>query len=233
MGQNKLERFAAMDTFPNVLQYPEGMAGKWAGFFGNSHPVTLELACGKGELSTGLGAMQPTENFIGVDVKGNRQYIGARKALRESLNNVAFLRTRIERIADYFAEGEVSQIWIMFPDPFLRDGKAKNRLTHPRFLAQYQRILQRGGLVHLKTDSPELFDFTHEIIATFGCRLQESISDVYASGKNTGALSIQTFYEQGHLAKGRTIQYVSFALPEAPIALPKKINNNSGAAEGR
>jgi tRNA (guanine-N7-)-methyltransferase len=234
MGQKKLVRFAAIKTFANVLQNPEGMAGKWNDFFGNEHPVTLELACGKGEYSVAFGREHPDRNFVGVDIKGNRIYIGAKRALAEGLGNVAFLRAQIGQLTDYFAKDEVSEIWIIFPDPFLREGKAKNRLTHPRFLRLYQQVLRKDARIHLKTDSEALYRFTHEVIASQGCTVHEDIADIYGKGKATGPLAIQTHYEGLHLADGRTIYYLSFSLPETPVVLPEKKQKNieHGAAGG-
>ena len=231
MGQKKLARFAAIKTYHNVLQYPEGMAGKWNEFFHNNYPITLELACGKGEYSTGLGKEHKDRNFIGVDVKGNRIYIGAKKAIAEKLDNVAFLRTQIGQLTQYFLPGEVAEIWIIFPDPFLREGKAKNRLTHPRFLSLYQKVLRPGSRIHLKTDSKELYDFTLESIAETGCTIHEDIADIYGRGKATGPLAIQTFYEGMHLKEGRTIYYISFSLPETAIVLPPKKKKEAEMSE--
>jgi tRNA (guanine-N7-)-methyltransferase len=222
MGQKKLVRFAAIKNFGNVLQSPEGMAGKWNEYFGNNNRITLELACGKGEYSVALGREHKDRNFIGVDIKGNRIYIGAKKAIAEELSNIAFLRAQIGQLTDYFAKDEVSEIWIIFPDPFLRDGKAKNRLTHPRFLRLYQQVLTPGARIHLKTDSPELYKFTQEVIAEQGCLVHEDVADIYGKGRATGPLAIQTHYEGLHLADGRTIYYISFSLPEAPIVVPLK-----------
>ncbi len=222
MGHKKLIRFEAIKTFPNVLQNPENARGRWDKYFKNNHPITLELACGKGEYSVNLGREHRNRNFIGVDIKGNRIYVGAKTALDEGLDNVAFLRIQIGQITQYFAPDEVEQIWIIFPDPFLRDSKAKNRLTHPRFLAQYQQILKEGATINLKTDSRELYDFTMETISEQGCIIHEQIEDVYGKGKATGALAIQTFYEKMHLAEGRTIYFVSFSLPKHPIRVPEK-----------
>ncbi len=219
MGHKKLIRFKALDTFNNVLQYPENTAGNWNSWFKNTNPITLELACGKGEYSVNLGREHTDQNFIGIDIKGNRMYTGAKAALTEGLGNVAFLRIQIGQIAGYFAPGEVDSIWIIFPDPFLRKGKAKNRLTHPRFLYAYQQILKPGGRINLKTDSKELYDFTLETIEEQGCTIHENIADIYGQGKATGPLAIQTFYEQRHLAEGRTIYFVSFSLPANPIIL--------------
>ena len=219
MGHKKLIRFQAIDTYSNVLQYPENMKGNWHDFFKNDNPITLELACGKGEYSVNLGRQNKDRNYIGVDIKGNRIYTGAKAALTEGLNNVAFLRIQIGQVTNYFAHQEVDEIWIIFPDPFLRKGKAKNRLTHPRFLHAYQQILKPGGCINLKTDSKELYDFTLETIQEQGCIVHENIADIYGQGKATGPLAIQTFYEKMHLAEGRTIYFVSFSLPAAPIIL--------------
>ena len=219
MGHKKLIRFQAIDTYSNVLQYPENMKGNWKTFFENDHPLTLELACGKGEYSVNLGREHKKRNFLGVDIKGNRIYTGAKAALNEDLQNVGFLRIQIGQITEYFAPGEVSEIWIIFPDPFLRKGKAKNRLTHPRFLYLYQQILRPGARINLKTDSKELYDFTLETIAEQGCTKHEDIADIYGMGKATGPLAIRTFYENMHLAEGRTIYFISFSLPAEPIKL--------------
>ena len=179
MGQKKLIRFQELKTFPNVMQYPEGMAGKWNSYFKNKNPIVLELACGKGEYAIGLGGLHPEKNFIGVDIKGNRIWVGAKKALHLNLHNVAFLRIQIDHINDYFSQSEVAEIWITFPDPQLRQSKAKKRLTHPRFLRIYQQFLVPGGLIHLKTDSPDLYMFTKMVVELFNCNLHFDYSDVY------------------------------------------------------
>lgn len=222
MGQKKLVRFAAIKEFRNVFEYPEGMKGKWQEHFGNKNPITLELACGKGEYSIGLGREHKDRNFIGVDIKGNRIFIGAKKALAEGLSNVAFLRTQIQQLPEYFNYNEVDEIWIVFPDPFLN--KAKNRLTHPRFLREYQQVLKPGGRINLKTDSEELYRFTQEVIQEQGCIVHTDIADIYGKGLATGPLAIQTFYEGMHLAEGRTIYYICFSLPDKPIVVPPKKN---------
>lgn len=231
MGQNKLVKFQAIDTYKNVLQYPEGMKGKWHEFFGNDNPVTLELACGKGEYSVGLGRQNANNNYIGVDIKGNRIYSGAKTALAEKLDNVAFLRIHIGQITEYFEKGEVSGIWIIFPDPFLRKSRAKNRLTHPRFLKAYQHILKPGAIINLKTDSKELYDFTREVVEEQGCHVHEDIADIYGKGKATGPLAIQTYYEKMHLAGGRTIYYIAFSLPDKPITVPERFQTEEEEEE--
>ena len=217
MGHKKLIRFRAIDTYSNVLQYPENMKGNWGAFFKNKNPIVLELACGKGEYSVNLGRQNKDRNYIGVDIKGNRIYNGAKIALTEGLENVAFLRIHIGQITEYFAAGEVDEMWIVFSDPVLK--KPKNRLTHERFLHAYQQILKPGARINLKTDSKELYDFTLEVIADQGCTIHENIADIYGQGKAIGPLAIQTFYEKMHLADGRTIYYVCFSLPETPIKL--------------
>ncbi|MCD6063691.1 MAG: tRNA ((46)-N7)-methyltransferase TrmB [Flavipsychrobacter sp.] len=232
MGHKKLIRFNAINNFSNVLQKPEGMKGKWHEHFNNNNPITLELACGKGEYSVNLGREHKDRNFIGVDIKGNRIYNGAKIALTEGLTNVGFLRIHIGLIDQYFAPGEVSEIWIIFPDPFLRESRATNRLTHARFLHLYQQILKPGSRINLKTDSKELYDFTLESIAENGCHIHENLVDIYGTGKATGPLAIQTFYEKMHLAEGRTIYFISFSLPEGPIKLPKRFVKDEPAEGG-
>lgn len=231
MGHKKLIKFEAIKSFPNVLQHPEGIKGKWNEFFKNDNPITLELACGKGEYSVNLGRQHPNNNYIGVDIKGNRIHNGAKTALQEGLNNVAFLRIHIGQITNYFAENEVSEIWIIFPDPFLRESRSTNRLTHARYLHLYKHILKKGGKINLKTDSKELYDFTLETIAEQECIIHENIADIYGKGKAEGPLAIQTYYEKLHLEDGRTIYYVCFSLPDKPIILPKRFNKEEAEAE--
>lgn len=217
MGHKKLIKFQAINTYNNVFQYPENMKGNWNQHFKNDNPITLELACGKGEYSIGLGSEYHDRNFIGVDIKGNRIYRGATTALQEGLGNVAFLRIHIGQINNYFAHQEVAEIWIIFPDPFLK--KESNRLTHPRFLYLYEQILKPDATINLKTDSLELYEFTMATIEEQGCILVENIVDVYGQGRATGPLAIQTFYEKMHLAEGRTIYFVSFKLPPGGVKL--------------
>jgi tRNA (guanine-N7-)-methyltransferase len=217
MGQKKLIRFQAILNYPNVLQYPEGMKGKWQNFFKNQHPLTLELACGKGEYTVGLASLYPNRNFIGVDLKGNRIYIGAKKCLEQGLQNAAFLRTQIDRIDTYFEKEEVAEIWITFPDPQLRTGKAKKRLTHPKFLRLYQQFLQPGGFIHLKTDSPVLYQFTLTVIEMYGLPLIEANDDIYKHDNLNSELKIKTHYEALDIAQSNRIHYIKFALPIEPI----------------
>lgn len=214
MGQKKLVRFAELNTFPNVLQFPKQINGNWHRFFKNDNPITLELACGKGEYTVGLAQLYPDQNFIGVDLKGNRLWVGARKALQMQLENVAFLRTQIDQINSYFNSNEVEAIWITFPDPQLRQSKAKKRLTHPKFLRLYKEFLSPGGRIHLKTDSPDLYQFTKTVINLYDCHLLEDIEDVYRNGNPGAELSIKTHYESLDIAGSSRIHYLSFTLPE-------------------
>lgn len=222
MKGKKLFRFAAIKEFKNVLQYPEGSPDMWTKHFDNEKEIVLELACGKGEYAVNMAKAFPDKNFIGVDVKGNRMYIGAKKALEEKVENVAFLRTQIQKIEEYFAPKSVGEIWITFPDPFLKDSKAKNRLTHSRFLKEYQKILKPGALINLKTDSKPLFDFTVEMIEWHKCEVVKRIDDVHAKGEPEFPLNIKTFYEGMHLEDNRTIQYICFRLPQEEIVVPPK-----------
>ncbi len=212
MAQKKLQRFADIKTFKNVLEYPENMQGKWSSFFENENPIVLELACGRGEYTVGLSTLYPNKNIIGVDVKGNRMYIGAKKCLENKLSNAAFLRTQIELIANYFAAGEVDEIWITFPDPQLRTSKAKKRLTHPRFLRLYAQLLKQGGCVHLKTDSPKLFLFTKRVIELFDLFVVEQNDSIYANKEVNPALTIKTHYESLDIAQSKRIHYLQFKL---------------------
>lgn len=236
MGHKKLIRFEAIKSFPNVLQYPEGMKGKWKDFFGNENPVTLELACGKGEYTISLARQYTDRNFIGIDLKGNRIWAGAKKALDEGLENAAFLRTQIERITDYFEKDEVSEIWITFPDPQLRLSRAKKRLTHPRFLRLYEKIIRPDGCIHLKTDSPDLYNFTLLVADLYALNIVESYSDVYAQPEIHPDLSIKTYYESLDIAGANKVHYVKFSPSDnLPIEKDEQLKQllSESAIEGR
>ncbi len=222
MKGKKLFRFAQIAKFRNVFEKPENMAQQWAIFFGNQNEIVLELACGKGEYAVNMAKAFPDKNFVGIDIKGNRMYIGAKKALEENVQNVGFLRAQIQQIENYFLSKSVAEIWITFPDPFLKDGKAKNRLTHSRFLKEYQKVLKPGAKINLKTDSKPLFDFTVEMIELHNCELITRIDNVYETGEPDFPLNIKTFYEGMHLEDHRTIQYLCFRLPKAEIIIPAK-----------
>jgi len=214
MGQKKLQRFSEIKSFPNVLEYPENIQGKWSGFFKNNNPIILELACGKGEYAVGLAQLDLQKNFIGVDIKGNRLWVGAKFALENDLKNVAFLRTQIDKISQYFLKDEINEIWITFPDPQLRFSKARKRLTHPKFLRLYQEILKTHGKIHLKTDSPDLYFFTKKVIELYNLTLISDINNVYAEGCLTPELAIQTHYEKLDIANSNAVFYLCFTLPK-------------------
>ncbi len=227
MSRQKLKKFAELQTFPNVydnldVRDPKNtvlngqivdIKGKWGSeHFKNDKPITLELACGRGEYAVALGKMFPECNFIGVDVKGSRIHKGAKEAIEAGLTNVAFLRTRIEQIEHFFVKNEVSEIWITFPDPFLKERKSNKRLTSEQFLNRYRHFLQPDGIVHLKTDSPDLYDFTLDICQnTEGCTLLFNDSDIHSKPLIMNELSVKTYYEKANIAKS-TIKYVRFKI---------------------
>src|SRR5438874_3166379 len=214
MAHKKLIRFAELDTFENVLQFPKNIKGQWNEFFKNKNCIVVELACGKGEYAVGLGNLYPHKNFIGIDLKGNRIWVGAKKALENGLSNVAFLRTQIDQVDEYFAKDEVDEIWITFPNPQLRKSKAKKRLTHPKFLRLYQQVLMPGGRIHLKTDSPDLYYFTKLVINLYGLNLLANHEDLYSLNHLNKELKIRTHYEALDIAGRNRVQYLCFSLPE-------------------
>lgn len=214
MAQKKLVRFAELETFSNVQQYPVNVQGTWREYFENRNPIVLELACGKGEYTLGLAELFPNKNFIGVDKKGNRLWVGAKKSIAHHLKNVAFLRIQIEQIEQYFANEEVDEIWITFPDPQLRISKAKKRLTHPRFLRSYYQILKPGGRIHLKTDSPDLYNFTKKVAEMYGSTIVHDVPDIYSGPGVAPELHIKTHYEGLDIAQSNQVYYLCFSLPE-------------------
>ena len=234
MGQKKLVRFAELETFSNVLQYPKNMAGNWSQFFNNKASIILELACGKGEYAVGLAQLYPNKNFIGIDLKGNRIWVGAKKALQQNLNNVAFLRIQIDRINEFFGKEEVEEIWITFPDPQLRISKSKKRLTHPKFLRLYQQILKPGGKIHLKTDSPNLYQFTKRVIELYNCTLLHDSDNIYNSDTIEPELTIKTHYESLDIAESNRVHYLRFSLPqtipgkEMDVGLQEELKHEAG-----
>ena len=227
MGQKKLIKFNAIKTFDNVMEYPQDMKGKWKAHFeqqvGNKdHPgeLTLELACGKGEYAVGLARLYPTQNFIGIDVKGNRIWKGASIAIKDQLKNVGFVRSQMDQVTNYFDKDEVSEIWITFPDPQLRLSKAKKRLTHPKFLRLYQQFLKPGGMVNLKTDSPNLYHFTLKVIELFNLDLVYHTDNLYAQAKIDPRCEIKTYYESLNIAGSNCIHYIQFKI-DKPLPIEK------------
>ena len=220
MGKNKLKKFAELNTYDHVFQATFSelrekdfyMKGRWkAGFFKNDNPVVLELGCGKGEYTVALARLYPDKNFIGVDIKGSRMHTGATDAKDEGLTNVAFIRTNIEKITSFFEKGEVSEIWLTFPDPQMK--KSTKRLTSTHFLKRYKDIIIENGLIHLKTDSNFMYTYTRELLKVNDITLEVDEDDLYASDFSGDILSIQTYYESKWLAHGLPIKYLRYRLP--------------------
>lgn len=224
MGKGKLAKFAEMETFENVFQYPHSvieqvpfeMKGHWRDqYFKNNHPIVLELGCGKGEYTVGLAKLFPHINFIGVDIKGVRMWTGAKQAIEQGLANVAFLRTNIELIDRFFGQDEVQEIWLTFSDPQMKN--VRKRLTSTYFMNRYRCFLVDGGLIHLKTDSNFLFTYTHAMVDKNQLPIVQSTEDLYHTTDMDEAtkqiLSIQTYYESMWIARGLNIKYLKFKLP--------------------
>ena len=224
MSKGKLQKFAEMETFSNVFQYPYSviedvpfeMKGRWhEDYFHNDNPIVLELGCGKGEYTVGLARLYPDVNFIGVDIKGARMHKGAKEALTEGLKNVAFLRTNIEIIDRFFAEDEVQEIWLTFSDPQMKN--PRKRLTSTYFMARYRHFLEDGGIVHLKTDSNFLFTYTTYMVEKNHLPLLFRTEDLYHTegidSQTQKILSIQTYYEAQWIERGLNIKYMKFRLP--------------------
>ena len=220
MSTGKLQKFADMARYPHVFEYPYSvvddvpfdMKGRWReAFFGNAHPIVLELGCGRGEYTVGLGRMFPDKNFIGVDIKGARMWTGATQSLQEGMKNVAFLRTNIEIIDRFFAPGEVDEIWLTFSDPQMK--KATKRLTSTWFMERYRKFLKDGGVVHVKTDSRFMFTYTCYMVEKNRLPVLVSTDDLYHAGLADDILGIRTYYEQQWLDRGITIKYIAFRLP--------------------
>jgi tRNA (guanine-N7-)-methyltransferase len=220
MRRYKLHKIAELENFENVIQFTDQPEqddfryyGTWAeDFFKNNNPITLELACGKGAYTIALAEKYPDRNFIGIDMKGSRLWTGCVDARKRGLTNVAFLRIEILNLAHYFAKGEIDEIWITFPDPFLKNGKFRKRLTAARYLAVYKHVIRMGTPIHLKTDSNPLFDFSLKSLIENGCVIEEMIDDVYDDKKLHEDLYIKTNYEKRHLTDNRVIKYVRFSL---------------------
>lgn len=219
MAKNKLQRFAEMATYPHVFEpncdearmVDYEMKGKWGAlFFNNDNPIVLELGCGKGEYSVGLAKLYPNKNFIGIDIKGSRMHRGATQALEQGLTNVAFLRTKIEFILNFFAQNEVDEIWLTFPDPQMK--KVTKRLTSTRFMQMYSQFVKPSGIIHLKTDSNFMFTYTCEMVKDNKLETEVCTTDLYNSEFTDSILSIQTFYESQFLEKGIPIKYIKFKL---------------------
>lgn len=231
MGKNKLKKFADMERFECVLQYPREeliksgfpYRGHWNGeLFGTSRPLVLELGCGRGEYTVGLARRDVNRNFVGIDIKGARMWAGARTVEEEKIDNARFLRCEIENIEHFFAPDEVDELWITFPDPQMQ--KVRKRLTSSRFLGLYRKLLRPGGIVNLKTDSPFLYEYTRRLIHLNGLEVLtdsddiygkgfSAADDMYGSGMDDPVRSIKTYYEQQWLSRGKQIRLLRFRLP--------------------
>lgn len=224
MGKNKLKKFAEMETLDCVYQYPFAelkasgacpLRGLWGrDVFHNDRPITLELGCGKGEYAVGMGRTYPDRNFIGIDIKGARMWTGARQVADNGMDNVAFLRTSIHLLPEFFSPGEVSEIWITFPDPQMK--KVNKRLPGTHFLKIYSRVLAPDGVIHLKTDSPFLYTYTLEMIRHNGLELIAATDDLYASPLAEVVPPITTYYEEQWLSRGIPSKYIAWRLPSTP-----------------
>ncbi len=216
MGKGKLKKFADLASFDHVIEVPfrsidqedHELKGKWNSFFGNNHPLVLELGCGKGEYTVQLAEKYPDKNFIGIDIKGARMWKGAKDTKEKGLKNVAFLRTNIEIINAFFAKGEVAEIWLTFPDPQMK--KTSRRLTATNFMEKYRKVLVENGLVHLKTDSNFQYRYTETMVQENQFEVVCNTNDLYCSGLADDILSIRTFYEKQWLERGISIKYLSF-----------------------
>jgi tRNA (guanine-N7-)-methyltransferase len=243
VGKNKLARWNELGTFSNVIQPPigevvisgaagtEGMfplgdvavrdhsvKGNWnRDIFRNSNPISLELGCGRGEYTVGLASRFPGKNFTGIDIKGARMWRGAKTSNEQKLTNAAFLRTRIEFIGSFFTEDEVDEIWITFPDPHPGARNANKRLTSPWYLKSYSRIMKDKGVIHLKTDNDELYNYTLREVSSIGFEIVCSTDDLYSGNTATDILCIQTHYEKIFLDTGQKIKYLSFRLEKEKI----------------
>jgi tRNA (guanine-N7-)-methyltransferase len=217
MSKNKLSKFAEVHAFPNVVEVPYAelekgpylLRGSWSSqFFGNDFPVVLELGCGKGEYTVGLAEHYPDKNFIGIDIKGARIWTGAKTAFDNGLKNAGFLRTYVELLPSFFGAGEVSEIWITFPDPQMK--KQRKRLTSTKLLAHYGKVMKSGGVIHLKTDSNFLFQYTSALVHLNRFKVEAETEDLYASEFADGIMGIKTYYEQQWISRGIKIKYMKF-----------------------
>lgn len=222
MGKNKLEKFADMASYPHVFEYPYSavdnvpfeMKGNWhKEFFKNDNPIVLELGCGRGEYTVGLGRLFPDVNFIGIDIKGARMWTGATESLESGMKNVAFLRTNIEIIDRFFAPDEVAEVWLTFSDPQMK--KATKRLTSTYFMERYRKFLVNDGIIHVKTDSNFMFTYTKYMIEKNQLPVEVMTEDLYHSGMADEILGIRTYYEQQWLDRGLNIKYIKFHLPQS------------------
>lgn len=240
MGKDKTKRFEENLTFGCLVQpqFEEyfrcdyRLKGHWNDtFFKNDRPIVLELGCGRGEYTVALARRNPNTNYIGIDIKGARMWRGAKSATEEKIENAGFLRSRIEFVDSFFAAGEVEEIWITFPDPQLKTRRTKKRLTSPEFLTLYSRILARDGVINLKTDSQELFEYTLAVIELNGLGVEQCSNDIYAQGEQDEVLKIKTTYEKRFIEQGKRITYIRFRLDSHTTFEAPPIDNDDEQTE--
>lgn len=212
MARRKTLKKEQYKQFDNCLNSDGSKKGAWKSFFGNNNPITLELGCGKAELSYGLAQMYPDRNFLGIDLKMDRMWRPAKEALAAGIHNIGFLCLHLQEIADHFEENEVDEIWITFPDPFPKNKQAKHRMINPRFLDQYQKILKPGGILHYKTDNTELFYYSLETFVAYkNIRFKKLSFDLHADEGISADKKVKTTYEKQFMALGEKIKYVQFS----------------------
>lgn len=219
MSKNKLVHFEEVKAFPHFFQpvYDELASGfryksRWSSFFGNDNPLTIEAGCGKGEYSVYLATQYPDRNFVALDIKGARMWRGAKDSMITGMKNIAFVRTHIQMVPMIFGPGEVSEIWIPFPDPQPQQSRERKRLTSPRMLERYKQILAPDHLIHFKTDNRPLFDYTLDVVQNEGHQLVYSTFDLYSSGFTGDVIAVRTFYEKQFLQQGFPINYLQMRL---------------------
>ncbi len=216
MPKDKLRRFAEFHTFENCFDFPYHLKGNWrTDYFKNNNPIVLELGCGKGEYTLSLSEAFPDKNFIGIDLKSNRMWVGAKIALEQKRANLAFVRMIIEKLNLHFEPGEVDEIWITFPDPYPKEKRENHRLTHTRFLKIYKDVIKPNGIIHFKTDDDGLFNYTCELLKNLGVNPIQVINNVHESDEVDPLVkNITTHYENLFKARGRTIKFMKFTLPD-------------------
>ncbi len=215
MAKKKLIRIKTLDRFSHIVKNAEQYKGKWDQYFENHNPIVAELGCGKGDYVITLAERYPENNYIGIDIKGPRLWIGARKAEVLKLSNVAFLRIRIESIADYFQRGEIKKVWITFPDPYPKRRREKHRLTSPLFLNIYATVLNPEAPLHFKTDDSDLYAYTLAVLKKHHCTIKKHSKHLYSSPLLDDLTGIRTTYEKRHIDNGKTIKYILFQLKDS------------------
>lgn len=218
MARGKLEKFRELKELDNVIEHDqENAQANLVERLESAKRVTVELGCGRGEYTVALAQQAPEELFIGVDIQGERIWHGAKQAVETGLENILFVRMKIEDLMKIFPDNTIDEIWLTFPDPFSRDRQAKKRLLHPRFLMQYQHVLKPDGIVNLKTDSDELFEYTSEVLGVLKAEVLNKIENIYEEEVPMDVIRIPTRFEHKHVSNGKSIKYLRFRLPQTPV----------------